>query len=563
MPIVKTIEVEVNANKAARDLKGLDKGLSKVDKGVKDVGDSSKKSSNEVGVLGGTIDKMTGGGYSGFLKMTKAIRTGNVSLKAMKIALLATGLGAIVVVVAALAKNFGNSEEGANKLTKMLKQIGIVAGNVGDILYNLSQSVFSLLTFNLDDASESFNKATKQMSNFVEETKKEIGVQGELADKQAELTKIERQLTVERAEANKKRADLLDKSANKEKFSAKQRIEFLEEAAKIDEEITNKEIAAAKVRLEIKQVENGFSESSAEDLAEEAQLKADLINLDTARLMKAKTVTAQIVGAKREEAARLKAIRDTEAAEILEAQKIVDEKEKADKIKAAEEKKLAAEADLLYWAEQADKKAKEDAQKETDRLQGIEDHKLELKQKEEIRQATLNNLDTIIAVAGQETKIGRALFIAKQAMLVKEQIAKAKATLTEITLKGVAAGVDASAGFMKTASAGFPQNVPLLIAFGAQVAGIFGTIKSASNAAKGAASKMGGSGGGSVSSPRISASAVSAPPAFNVVGASETNQLAQSIGQDEKQPIKAFVVSNDVSDAQSLDRNIIESASIG
>ena len=116
---------------------------------------------------------------------------------------------------------------------------------------------------------------------------------------------------------------------------------------------------------------------------------------------------------------------------------------------------------------------------------------------------------------------------------------------------------------MKTAAAGFPQNVPLLIAFGAQVAGIFGTIKSASNAAKGAASKMGGSGGGSVSSPRISASAVSAPPAFNVVGASETNQLAQSIGQDEKQPIKAFVVSNDVSDAQSLDRNIIESASIG
>ena len=38
----------------------------------------------------------------------------------------------------------------------------------------------------------------------------------------------------------------------------------------------------------------------------------------------------------------------------------------------------------------------------------------------------------------------------------------------------------------------------------------------------------------------------SAPPSFNVVGASETNQLAQSIGQDEKQPVKAYVVSNDV-----------------
>ena len=557
MPIVKTIEVEVNANKAARDLKGLDKGLSKVDKGVKDVGDSSKKSSNEVGVLGGTIDKMTGGGYSGFLKMTKAIRTGNVSLKAMKIALLATGLGAIVVVVAALAKNFGNSEEGANKLTKMLKQIGIVAGNVGDILYNLSQSVFSLLTFNLDDASESFNKATKQMSNFVEETKKEIGVQGELADKQAELTKIERQLTVERAEANKKRADLLDKSANKEKFSAKQRIEFLEEAAKIDEEITNKEIAAAKVRLEIKQVENGFSESSAEDLAEEAQLKADLINLDTARLMKAKTVTAQIVGAKREEAARLKAIRDTEAAEILEAQKIVDEAAALKKKTDIEALKLANEQKIIN--DQLEEDAKALKKKEAE-----DEHQRFLDMKAAERAALLQNLDTLISTSGEESKIGKALFLVKQGMLIKEQIMKAKATLTELGMIAAKSGADIASGAGSTAKVGFPQNVPLLIAFAVQAAGIFGSIKSAVNAAKGSASKMGASGGGgSVSMPRISASTASLPPAFNVVGASETNQLAQSIGQDEKQPIKAFVVSNDVSDAQSLDRNIIESASIG
>ena len=116
---------------------------------------------------------------------------------------------------------------------------------------------------------------------------------------------------------------------------------------------------------------------------------------------------------------------------------------------------------------------------------------------------------------------------------------------------------------MKTASAGFPANIPLLIAFAAQAAGIFGSIKSAVNAAKGSASKMGASGGGgSVSAPRLSVSA-SAPPAFNVVGASETNQLAQSIGQEEKQPLKAFVVSNDVTDAQALDRNIVENASIG
>lgn len=66
----------------------------------------------------------------------------------------------------------------------------------------------------------------------------------------------------------------------------------------------------------------------------------------------------------------------------------------------------------------------------------------------------------------------------------------------------------------------------------------------------------GGDGGGG-------AAPTPAAPSFNVVGASSTNQLAQTIGNQQQQPIKAYVVSNDVTTAQSLDRNIIQSASIG
>ena len=54
-----------------------------------------------------------------------------------------------------------------------------------------------------------------------------------------------------------------------------------------------------------------------------------------------------------------------------------------------------------------------------------------------------------------------------------------------------------------------------------------------------------------------------APPAFNVVGQSDTNQLADAIGGQEQQPIQAFVVSSEVTTAQELDRNIINDASIG
>ena len=54
-----------------------------------------------------------------------------------------------------------------------------------------------------------------------------------------------------------------------------------------------------------------------------------------------------------------------------------------------------------------------------------------------------------------------------------------------------------------------------------------------------------------------------APPSFNVVGAAPENQLAQAIGEQEEKPIKAFVVSNEVTNAQALERNIVEGASIG
>ena len=52
-------------------------------------------------------------------------------------------------------------------------------------------------------------------------------------------------------------------------------------------------------------------------------------------------------------------------------------------------------------------------------------------------------------------------------------------------------------------------------------------------------------------------------PAFNIVGQSTTDQLADVIAGQSQQPLRTYVVSNDVSTAQELDRNIIEGASIG
>ena len=66
-------------------------------------------------------------------------------------------------------------------------------------------------------------------------------------------------------------------------------------------------------------------------------------------------------------------------------------------------------------------------------------------------------------------------------------------------------------------------------------------------------------GGGGVSS---AAAPTLAAPSFNIVGQGGTNQLAETIAGQDKQPIKAYVVSGDVTTAQSMERNIVQSASI-
>ena len=68
---------------------------------------------------------------------------------------------------------------------------------------------------------------------------------------------------------------------------------------------------------------------------------------------------------------------------------------------------------------------------------------------------------------------------------------------------------------------------------------------------------LGASGGGSVPTP-----AIPTPPSFNVVGQGETSQLADAIGGQTQTPVKAYVVSNDVTTAQGLERNIVEGATI-
>lgn len=81
--------------------------------------------------------------------------------------------------------------------------------------------------------------------------------------------------------------------------------------------------------------------------------------------------------------------------------------------------------------------------------------------------------------------------------------------------------------------------------------------------AKALLSGGGGGGGGAVTSPSAGGGGGATAPQFNVVGSTGVNQLAGVMGAQQQTPVQAYVVANNVTTAQSLDRNIIQSATLG
>jgi hypothetical protein len=163
--------------------------------------------------------------------------------------------------------------------------------------------------------------------------------------------------------------------------------------------------------------------------------------------------------------------------------------------------------------------------------------------------ARQNSLDNVIAIAGAESKVGRAALIAKQILLAKEIIAEAKNTITFASLKASEATVAGATGAAKTAAIGFPQNIPLLIAYGVQIAGIIAAVVSAVRGAKKAA-KAGQSAVDIPSTPSIPSGGRSAPSTAAV-------QNADAVQEIDAQPcIQAYVVSGDVRNAEEADAKI-------
>jgi chemotaxis protein histidine kinase CheA len=242
----------------------------------------------------------------------------------------------------------------------------------------------------------------------------------------------------------------------------------------------------------------------------------------------------------------------------LDLQKSRDLKELENVAKTEEEKaKLKLSLDEKYKILQSElntktEKDKADKQKAINDKE-IADAKTVADAKVAIQLQGLNALGDLVGLAkslGEKNKdLQRAALIAESAIgiskiIINTQAANAAARLKYALIPGGAA-LAATESILNKVSAGI--GIAANVAATAKGLAALG----GGGAASGGGSNPAGGGGGS------------SAPQFNIVGQSSTNQLSQTIANQQKQPIKTYVVAGDVTTQQSLDRNAVQTSTFG
>ncbi len=352
-------------------------------------------------------------------------------------------------------------------------------------------------------------KADAQKANL-RETKR---VDGEISRSGAERAKAEN----DRIEASKK--------ANEERLKTIETLENEYRKKNQDAEVQNEQ---EKIELEkqraIEKLETLIGNEDEKRKALEEINKFYDEKIEAAKLEK-DALDAEIAEVERMAKLELELLQMEEEGEIKLAKEIEIEEAKRDALLANEDLTESERALIIQKSANKITGIREDAaeaEKEIERLKN-----------EAYVKMVADSFGSISSILGKESKAGKAFAIA-QALIN--------------TFQGISAGV----------KLGFPQAIPAVLA--ASATG-FAAVK---NIVK--VKTPGGGGGGGVSipsAPSIPTASTSepTPPEFDVNTGSVANQLA-GLGENQA-PIQTYVVANNVTSAQSLDRNIIESASIG
>jgi hypothetical protein len=476
----------------------------------------------------------------------------NAAMAANPIGLLVVAIAALIAGGVALVNYFKSSSEASAKNTASIKANKTALESQSKAADSASKSLqtnteyqlamakasgastdaIRKLELKLIDEKIAFANSSREIAKNTYHKNLNALASLKASDADEEQIKSQEEITQKSLEEfGKQTKNLNDANAEKGNIIRKQNVEIRQEQTNHNKEISDKnntaadkakEDAIAKAK-ELEEERQALIVRQGEKAREEYEASEKLIK-DARKANEDALKTENQIKVEKENA-------DFEAKklDLLNKGLSIEEIEK-------EHKRKLSQLDTEYFASEADKGIKSTADAKANAEAKKKIAELEKKDKLDAVDATASSLSAISELLGKETAAGKAAAVAA-------------ATIN--TFSSAQKAYDSTVGIPFVGPVLAPINAGIAIAAGIK------NVKSI------LAVKTPGGGGGSAPSMSGGGATAAAAPAFNVVGASSTNQLAQTIGNQQQQPIKTYVVAGDISTAQSLERNIISSASIG
>jgi hypothetical protein len=358
------------AFKIVVDTSEVGASVKKTTKGVEELGDATKKTTKEMGggfsaasdnakQLGGSLGGATGAAL-GFAAGIKSMTLAALAFLATPLGMALAAIGVVVGSIIGIFKTFfGETERGAQKLRVIMAGLGAVMGSLKDVIIGVAEA---MIKFVKGDFSGSINTLKNSFTGLGDEIAKDVKGAIELENAMNKVKVAERELGVERA----KTLTIIGAArlaAEDETKSAQERVEALKLAAKLEGEITDKQLNNAQEKLRVMREQADLNETNEEGfkaLADQeiavSQIQLSSLNLN--RRLKTeinsleRSIETERAARATAEQTRIKTINEEQAkaaaAEIERLKKETEELEKQADIKFALEDKVAAHEVDIY-----------------------------------------------------------------------------------------------------------------------------------------------------------------------------------------------------------------------
>jgi chemotaxis protein histidine kinase CheA len=542
--------IEVDDNGSAQVVDNLNQK-------VKESGDTAEKSQSKFGELG---NKLAGikGPVGQAVQGVQGLGTAFKALMANPIIAVIT---ALVAALTGLYKAFTSTKAGAELVEQVMDGLSAALDVLRDRVLQLGGGLAKLFSGDIKGGLADLKSAFTGIGDEIEREAKEA------ANLRKELQLVadaERELNKNRALQNRLIADAKLR-INDENLSYQDRLKALEEVRKAEIKLSKDEEALAKRKYEAIVAQNALSDSSKEALDAEAAAFITLQNAQVASLAKQKELFDQEKSLRDRQKAEQKQ-KQAEAKQQQKQQEDAEEekfqkwlaievkkaetaeanakfvKDKEEKAKAAEEKKFqdwlameiekneiaTANAKFVADREEKARQEKEKADKKASDA-AIALKKAEFDAEMELLQSISGAFKSLASIAGEQTAAGKALAIAST--IIDTYMGATKA---------LAAGAGTPVGYINAAAIVATGLANLRTITAVQV-------------------PNGGGAGATASTPMMP----SGPSVGIIQGQmSQTSQLQAELNSQMRRPTRAYVVGQNVTTQQSLDRHILENATL-